>query len=139
MTQKGLQLTDTLWRGSQPAWLISCEQLELILTKHGLNIASVTHKDDPHKINPFWIPKWPWKSPEECPHLHIHGEDEETYGNREDSQLLTNICGHSICIDRFGICKLTDEPRTCHGEAPGTLYIYLLFWSQKFLKNSVIN
>lgn len=117
--QKGLHLSETTWRGCQPAWLLQCEKLELVLTKHGLNIASVTHRDDPNKVNPFWIPKWPWKSPTECPHLRIKGEDADIYGNREDSQLLTNICGHSLCIDRFGICKLTDEPRTCHGEAPG--------------------
>ena len=116
---KSLHLSDTVWRGAQPAWRVTCDKLELVLTKHGLNIASVTHQDDKDKINPLWVPKWPWKSPEECKHLHINNEDEAIYGNREDSQLLTNICGHSICIDRFGICKLTDEPRTCHGEAPG--------------------
>ena len=114
-----IHLTETVWRGSQPAWLISGDLLNLVVTQHGLNIASVTHKDDPNEINPFWVPKWPWKSPQQCRHLYIEGEDEEIYGNREDSQLLTNICGHSICLDRFGICKLTDEPRTCHGEAPG--------------------
>ena len=126
IAQKSLKLSETTWRGTQPAWLISCDKLELVLTKHGLNIASVTHIDDANKLNPFWVPKWPWSSPIENRHLHIKGQAEEIYGNREDSQLLTNICGHSLCIDRFGICKLTDEPRTCHGEAAGIIPLKVL-------------
>ena len=83
---KQIHLTETLWRGNQPAWLLCGDKLQLILTKHGLNIASVTHIDDINKINPFWTPKWSWKSPIECQHLHIKDEDEKIYGNREDSQ-----------------------------------------------------
>lgn len=49
-------------------------------------------------------------------HCIIH----QIFGNREDSQLLTNMSGHHLCIDRFGLCKMTDEPRTCHGEASVT-------------------
>eukprot|EP01083_Nonionella_stella_P014832 41536_1 len=132
-TQKKLRLVETTWRGAQPAWSVTCDKLELVLTKHGLNIASVTHIDDPNKLNPFWVPQWPWKSPIECPHLHISKTDEEIYGNREDSQLLSNICGHSLCIDRFGICKLTDEPRTCHGEAP------VLEWQLNQCTNNIVS
>lgn len=71
-----LQLTETIWRATQPAWRIKCQDLELVVTKHGLNIASVTNINDPLQINPLWTPKWPWISPLECPHLHIPPEYE---------------------------------------------------------------
>ena len=50
---KGLKLSETTWRGIQPAWKISGDKLDLILTKHGLNIhiAKVHRKKDDEDYN----------------------------------------------------------------------------------------
>lgn len=117
-TTTGLIIKDVLWRGSQPSWAIESNKLRLILTKTGLNIASISLTDDPNETNPFWIPHWQWTDPSNVPHMKVSGKMEELYGNHGESQLLSNICGHNMCIDRFGLCKDSDIPRTCHGEAP---------------------
>ena len=121
-TTTGLAIKDILWRQSQPSWAIESSKLRLILTKHGLNIASISLLDDPVQTNPFWIPDWPWNDPSNVPHMKVSGEMEKLYGNLPESQLLSNTCGHNICLDRFGFCKDTDIPRTCHGEAGISLF-----------------
>eukprot|EP01084_Bolivina_argentea_P043157 79525_1 len=117
-----LSVSEILWRQTQPAWMIQSSKLSMILTQNGLNIASVSLLDDPDNINPFWIPHWEWSDPSDVPHMNVTGIKKELYGNHQESQLLSNICGHNICIDRFGTQKSTDIPRTCHGEGPISLF-----------------
>lgn len=118
-----ISVAESLWRGVQPSWTLTSNKLRLILTQNGLNIASISLLDDDKNTNPFWIPKWEWNDPLKLEHMNISGAAEALYGNHEESQLLSNLCGHNMCCDRFGWSKPSDSPqRTCHGEAPINLY-----------------
>ena len=83
--------------------------MQLILTKHGLNIASVTHIDDEKQINPLWIPKWQWTSPEKCRHLNIKDEYEQVtklYINHKIYITTKNILilkKKNICIYKINL------------------------------------
>ena len=76
-------VSETLWRGSQPSWILASNKLKLILTQNGLNIASVSLTDDPNETNPFWVPNWPWNDPKNVPHMNVTGEMEKLYGNHD--------------------------------------------------------
>lgn len=100
-----LHLNRTTWRGLD-AWRIAGPDLVVVLTRTGLQIASVTH---PHEsLNPLWQPLWKACQPAES-QVGLHGSAVE-------APLLAVICGHNLCIDHFGPPP-PGVDRPLHGEA----------------------
>ena len=79
----------------------------------GGHIAEICHKAS--GVNPLWTPPWPSIEPSDY-QLAQHPE----YGSSNESQLLSGILGHNICLDTFGAPSAEEAAAgmPVHGEAP---------------------
>eukprot|EP00048_Salpingoeca_helianthica_P014844 m.223834 g.223834 ORF g.223834 m.223834 type:complete len:329 (-) comp16337_c0_seq1:122-1108(-) len=104
-----LSVGRTVHRG-MPAWELVGNALRVKVMEIGGHIASITHTTD--EINPLWQPPWP--------SMDFEATSKETiasvYGDVKEGQLLSSICGHNVCLDRFG-APWPGEDRPFHGEA----------------------
>ncbi|HYE03936.1 MAG TPA: hypothetical protein VEL07_00335 [Planctomycetota bacterium] len=96
----------TTWRGL-PAWRLSATTLELVVSEVGAHIASITRRGE--TLNPLWVPPWPAADP-------ATAGPGQAWGDGPEATLLAGICGHNLCIDRFG-GPWPGEDRPVHGEA----------------------
>ena len=87
-------LTETTWRG-RPAWRFANDQVVVIITHTGAQLAAIHHSDD--DLNPFWQPPWPAKAGNS-----LSDEELVYYGGALVGPLLADIVGHNLCCDRFG-------------------------------------
>jgi hypothetical protein len=92
---------------------IENDQLRVTTTLEGAHVAEILHK--PTGVSPLWTP--PWRSIE--PTSYDPAKHPE-YGASNESQLLSGILGHNLCLDIFGAPG--DEEAAAgipvHGEAP---------------------
>jgi hypothetical protein len=98
-----------------PAWIVSSDRLEVIVTQTGAHIAALRSPGE--DLNPLWQPHWPASDSQEA----ATGTD--LYGEPPESRLLATICGHNLCLDRFG-APWPGENKPVHGEAG------VVLWSQ---------
>ena len=96
---------------------IENEELRVTATIEGGHIAEILHKET--SVNPLWAPHWRSIEPT--------GYDPAThpeYGGSNESQLLSGILGHSICLDLFGAPSPEEAAAgmPVHGEAPVAAY-----------------
>ena len=85
---------NTLYRGRRAA-SIENSDLRLTVLEGGGHIAEVLHK--PSGVNPLWTPPWPSIEPGD----YVAASD-TVYGAGVESQLLSGIMGHNLCLDIFG-------------------------------------
>jgi hypothetical protein len=106
----------SLFRGRRAA-AIENNDLRLTVVEGGGHIAEVFHKIS--GVNPLWIPPWPSIEPRD----YVISKD-TTYGAGVESQLLSGIIGHNLCLDIFG--GPSDEEYAAglqpHGEASIATY-----------------
>lgn len=70
------------------------EYLRVVVTAEGGHIAAILDKAT--GVNPLWSPPWPTIEPSTWkPEMLEYGSDAE-------SQLLSGILGHNLCLDTFG-------------------------------------
>jgi hypothetical protein len=84
----------TLFRGRRAA-SIENASLRVTVLEGGGHIAEVFDKKA--GVSPLWIPPWPSIEPAQ----YVAAED-QTYGRSVESQLLSGIMGHNLCVDIFG-------------------------------------
>jgi hypothetical protein len=84
----------TLFRGRRAA-TIENDHLRVTVLEGGGHIAEVFDKGA--GVNPLWIPPWPSIEPS----AYAAAAD-DVYGASEESQLLSGIMGHNLCLDIFG-------------------------------------
>jgi hypothetical protein len=93
---------------------VSIENADLRVTvlEEGGHIAEITDKRT--GVNPLWIPPWPSIEPSTYDRAR-HPQ----YGSGAESQLLSGIMGHNLCLDIFGGPSPEEEAAglTVHGEA----------------------
>lgn len=106
----------SLFRGRRAA-AIENNDLRLTVLEGGGHIAEVFHKTI--RVSPLWIPPWPSIEPGD----YVASKD-ATYGAGVESQLLSGIMGHNLCLDIFG--GPSDEEYAAglqpHGEASIAAY-----------------
>ncbi len=102
-----IRVAESRWRDAD-AWVLTGRELEVVVTKIGGHIASVTTPGD--DLNPLWQPPWPAAAPAEA------ASQPEVYGEGPEAPLLAAIVGHNLCLDRFGP-SWPGESRPVHGEA----------------------
>jgi len=106
----------SLFRGRRAA-AIENTDVRLTVVEGGGHIAEVFHKAT--GVSPLWIPPWPSIEPGD----YVAAED-RTYGASVESQLLSGIMGHNLCLDIFG--GPSDEEYAAglqpHGEASIATY-----------------
>jgi len=106
----------SLFRGRRAA-AIEHNDLRVTVVEGGGHIAEVFHKAI--GVSPLWIPPWPSIEPGD----YVAARD-ETYGGSVESQLLSGIMGHNLCLDIFG--GPSDEEYAAglqpHGEASIATY-----------------
>jgi hypothetical protein len=84
----------SLYRGRRGA-TIENGDLRLTVLEGGGHIAEVLHKST--GVNPLWTPPWPSIEPAD-----YQASTDTTYGAGVESQLLSGIMGHNLCLDIFG-------------------------------------
>lgn len=91
--------------------------LRVTVTSEGGHVAEILAKHS--GVNPLWVPPWPSIEPSSYDRLK-HPE----YGGGNESQLLSGILGHNICLDTFGdpSPEETAAGIPIHGEAPVAPY-----------------
>src|SRR5215831_18229529 len=90
---------------------IENDELRVTVTVEGGHIAEILHK--PTAVNPLWTPPWPTIEPSTYdPAKHPE------YGLNAESQLLSGIMGHNLCLDLFGGPSAEEAAAgmTVHGE-----------------------
>jgi hypothetical protein len=106
----------SLFRGRRAA-AIENNDLRVTVVEGGGHIAEVLHKA--MGVSPLWIPPWPSIEPRD----YVASQD-VTYGAGVESQLLSGIMGHNLCLDIFG--GPSDEEYAAglqpHGEASIATY-----------------
>ena len=106
----------SLFRGRRAA-AIENNDLRLTVVEGGGHIAEVLHKAT--GVSPLWIPPWPSIEPGD----YVASKD-DVYGAGVESQLLSGIMGHNLCLDIFG--GPSDEEYAAglqpHGEASIATY-----------------
>ena len=85
---------NTVYRGRRAA-AIENSDLRVTVLEGGGHIAEVLHK--PSGVNPLWTPPWPSIEPGD-----YEAPSDTTYGAGVESQLLSGIMGHNLCLDIFG-------------------------------------
>nr|MBA3686251.1 hypothetical protein [Planctomycetota bacterium] len=80
------------WRGL-PAWRLTGSALELVVSGIGAHLAAIRLRGE--HLNPLWQPPWPSAEPAGV-------GDGQGWGNGPEAPLLAGICGHNLCLDRFG-------------------------------------
>lgn len=100
-----------LYRGRRAASLENAH-LRLTVLEEGGHIAELHHKIT--GVNPLWTP--PWNSIEPSTY---RPEKHPEYGADAESQLLSGIMGHNLCLDLFGPPSPEEAKAglTVHGEA----------------------
>ncbi len=96
----------TTWRGL-PAWRLTGTTLELVVSEVGAHLASITRRGE--TLNPLWVPPWAAADPATV-------RPGQAWGAGPEASLLAGICGHNLCIDRFG-GPWPGEDKPVHGEA----------------------
>ena len=107
----------TLTYRERQAIRIENESVRVTATVEGGHIAEVLHKGT--SVNPLWMPPWPSIEPTRYdPAKHAE------YGGSNESQLLSGILGHNICLDTFGAPSPEEAAAgmPVHGEAPVVRY-----------------
>ena len=107
----------TLTYRERQAIRIENESVRVTATVEGGHIAEVLHKGT--SVNPLWMPPWPSIEPTRYdPAKHAE------YGGSNESQLLSGILGHNICLDTFGAPSPEEAAAgmPVHGEAPVVPY-----------------
>ena len=101
----------TLFRGAAPR-RSKTDCLRVTVLEGGGHIAEVFDKRA--GVNPLWIPPWPSIEPS----TYV-ADGDETYGAGGESQLLSGIMGHNLCLDIFGGPSAEEEAAGLqpHGEA----------------------
>ena len=106
----------SLFHGRRAA-SIENNELRLTVVEGGGHIAEVFHKAS--DVSPLWIPPWPSIEPRD-----YLASNDTTYGAGVESQLLSGIMGHNLCLDIFG--GPSDEEYAAglqpHGEASIATY-----------------
>jgi len=102
---------------SRRAVSLENEHLEIIVTVEGGHIAAI--RDKKSGVNPLWSP--PWASIE--PSTYDPAKHPE-YGLNAESQLLSGILGHNLCLDLFGGPSDAEAAAgmSVHGEASVAKY-----------------
>ncbi len=98
--------------GDRRAHTIENDLLQVTVTVEGGHIAEIKHKAT--AVNPLWTP--PWQSIEPSTYDR---EKHPEYGADAESQLLSGIIGHNLCLDLFGSPSAEEATAgiTVHGEA----------------------
>jgi hypothetical protein len=104
-------MAESLYRGRR-AVSIENEWLRVTVLAEGGHIAELLDKRS--GINPLWTPPWPSIEPSTYDR-HRHPE----YGADSESQPLSGIMGHNLCVDIFGPPSAEEAAAglTVHGEA----------------------
>jgi hypothetical protein len=99
------------------AFILQNELAQISVLKEGGHIAEFRHK--PSGVNPLWVP--PWTSIE--PSQYKPAEHPE-YGLNSESQLLSGLMGHNLCLDIFGPPSETEAAAGLgvHGESSVVAY-----------------
>lgn len=97
-------ITPCRWR-DDAAWRIANDQLSVVVTRTGAQIASLQGADQGPEA--LWQPPWQPARPDQA---------DERWGPPTEAPLLANICGWNCCLDRFGL-RDNDGGRPLHGEA----------------------
>jgi Domain of unknown function (DUF4432) len=74
---------------------IENDQIRVIVLREGGHLAEILQKAS--GVNPLWIPPWPSIEPST-----YQAAQHPEYGNNAESQLLSGIMGHNLCLDAFG-------------------------------------
>lgn len=101
-----MTIKDTTWRGAK-AWLITDDDLEIVVTVTGGHIAALRIPGE--DLNPMWQPSWEAFDPADT------AAYTDLLGPAPDGPLLATIVGHSFCLDRFG-APWPGENKPVHGE-----------------------
>jgi hypothetical protein len=109
-------LTETQWRGF-PAWKISSDSLELVVCSIGGHIGCVRFPGE--DLNPLWEPQWPAADPRT-----LDPSKDPSYGPSPAALTHATICGHNLCLDRFG-APWPGENKPLHGEAGSVVWSLL--------------
>ncbi len=93
------------------AHVLENEHLEVIVSVEGGHLAAI--RDKTTGINPLWAPPWPSIEPSTYNAARM-----PEYGGNSESQLLSGILGHNLCLDLFGGPSPDEEAAglTVHGE-----------------------
>jgi hypothetical protein len=104
-------MSETVYRNRR-AHQIENDLLRVIVSVQGGHIAAI--EDRASGINPLWSPPWP--SIEPC--IYDPARHPE-YGLNAESQLLSGILGHNLCLDLFGGPSAEEAAAgmSVHGEA----------------------
>ncbi len=91
--------------------------VRVTMTAEGANIAEITCKRK--NINPLWTPPWPSLEPTAANESQL-----ADYGANQESRVLANIMGHSLCLDTYGVPspEETAAGMPIHGEALALAY-----------------
>ena len=105
-----------LFRGRR-AHRIENDDLRVTVLEGGGHIAEVLDKRS--GISPLWIPPWPSIEPGD-----YIAEGDRVYGASVESQLLSGIMGHNLCLDIFGGPSAQEQAAGLqpHGEASVASY-----------------
>ena len=92
--------------GDRPAFVLSNDKLQLIVTRQGGSIASVVLDGDPGKLNPLWDPARMMRELGQTPRGGGGGT------------------GHFVCVDGFGPTSAEERAAGLpgHGEAHGQMF-----------------
>jgi hypothetical protein len=91
---------------------IENDAVRVSITVEGGHIAEILDKHT--GINPLWVPEWPSIEP-----TTYNPQRHPEYGNGAESQLLSGLMGHNLCLDMFGPPSEEElaAGMTAHGEA----------------------
>ena len=122
----------TLFRGRRAA-AIENDALRVTVLEGGGHLAEVFDKRA--GVNPLWIPPWPSIDPS----TYV-AEGDETYGACGESQLLSGIMGHNLCLDIFGGPSAEEEAAGLrpHGEASLVPY-HIHAWSTGIVMSTMLH
>jgi hypothetical protein len=92
---------------------IENEHLRVTVLHEGGHIAAIVDRET--GVNPLWTPPWPTIEPVQFGRKANHNE---WFGDGPESQLLSGIMGHNLCLDIFGAPSAEEAAAglTVHGE-----------------------
>jgi hypothetical protein len=122
----------TLFRGRRAA-AIENDCLRVTVLEGGGHLAEVFDKRA--GVSPLWIPPWPSIDPS----TYV-AEGDGTYGASGESQLLSGIMGHNLCLDIFGGPSAEEEAAGLrpHGEASLVPY-HIHAWSTGIVMSTMLH
>lgn len=105
-----LSMAESRYR-SRRAHSIENEVVRVTVTVEGGHIAEIADKAT--GVNPLWSPPWPSIEPST-----YNAAKHPEYGGDAESQLLSGILGHNLCLDLFGPPSADEAAAglTVHGE-----------------------